>query len=194
MRSDDVHDLPSLNIALRLGDLKQMHYIQNLRVESFLLRHGIRVRDRSGDLSIRKLCKSFFKIGSDDILGLEEEDFLYVSCWSMTLLISLPSRQQIYRSARYRNSNEETYRVTSSTEAYWPGEVLRILSNSSQHPSSASHASLTCAALTALRRFATGPVNARLIRRQASYIVSLHRRRTPCTHGEVDRGYSHFRD
>ena len=65
--------------------------------------------------------------------------------------------------------------MTSSTEAYWPGEVLRILSNSSQHPSSASQASLTCAALTAFRRFATGPVSARLIKRQASYLSAFER-------------------
>ena len=52
---------------------------------------------------------------------------------------------------------------------------MRILSNSSQHPSSASHASLTCDALTAFRRFATGPVSARLIRRQASYISACKR-------------------
>jgi hypothetical protein len=84
MRSDNAHDLSSLDIALRLGDLQQMHYIQDLRVESFLLRHGIWVGNRSGDLSIRKLCKSFFKIGPDDILRFEQEDFLSVSYLFMT--------------------------------------------------------------------------------------------------------------
>jgi hypothetical protein len=85
MRSDNTHDLSSLDIAFRLGDLKQMHDIQDLRVESVLLRHDTWVRDRSRDLSIRKLCKSFFKIGPDDILRFEEEDFLSVSYWSLTL-------------------------------------------------------------------------------------------------------------
>jgi len=171
-----------------------MHDIQDLRVESFLLRHDTWVGDGSGDLSIRKLCKSFFKIGPDDVLRFKEEDFLSVSSQLMTESVSLPSRRRIYQVSSIPLDQGWTYRVTSSTEAYWPGEVLRILSNSSQHPSSASHASLTCAALTALRRFATGPVNARLMRRQASYIVSLHRRRTLYTHCQIDWGYCHFRD
>ena len=84
MRSDNVHDLSNLNIAFRLGDLEQMHYIQDLRVESFLLGHGIWVGNRSRDLGIRKLCKSFFKIGPDDILRFEQEDFLSVSYLFMT--------------------------------------------------------------------------------------------------------------
>jgi hypothetical protein len=173
MRSDNVHDLSSLDIAFRLGNLQKMHYIQDLRVESFLLRHDIWFRYRSSDLSVRELCKSFFEIGPDDILRFEEEYFLSVSYLFMTWSISLPSRRRIYQVSSIPKHKGWTYRVTSSTEAYWPGEVLRILSNSSQHPSSASHASLTCAALTALRRFATGPVSARLIRRQASYFVSV---------------------
>jgi hypothetical protein len=97
MRSDNAHDLSSLDIAFRLGDLKQMHDIQDLRVESVLLRHCIWVGDRSRDLSIRKFCKSFFKIRPDDILRFKEEDFLFVSHWSLTLSISLPSRRRIYQ-------------------------------------------------------------------------------------------------
>jgi hypothetical protein len=97
MRSDNVHDLPSLNITLRLRDLQKMHDIQDLRVQSLLLRHGTWVGDRSRDLSIRKLCKSFFKIGPDDILRFKEEDFLFVSCQLMTESVSLPSRRRIYQ-------------------------------------------------------------------------------------------------
>jgi hypothetical protein len=83
MRSDNAHDLSSLDIALRLGDLQQMHYIQDLRVESFLLRHGIWVGYRSRDLGIRELCKSFFKIGPDDILRFEQEDFLFCQLFAL---------------------------------------------------------------------------------------------------------------
>jgi len=84
MRSDDVHDLSSLDIAFRLGNFEQMHHIQDLRVESLLLRHRIWIGNRSCDLGIRKLCKSFFKIGPDDILRFEEKDFLSVSYLFMT--------------------------------------------------------------------------------------------------------------
>jgi len=97
MRSDNAHDLSSLDIALRLGDLEQMHHVQDLRVESLLLGHRIWVGDRSRDLGISKLCKSFFKIGSDDVLGLEEEDFLFISNLRYTQSVSLPSHQQIYQ-------------------------------------------------------------------------------------------------
>jgi hypothetical protein len=83
MRSDNAHDLSSLDIAFRLGNLKQMHDIQDLRVESFLLRHGIWVGYRSRDLGIRELCKSFFKIGPDDILRFEQEDFLFCQLFAL---------------------------------------------------------------------------------------------------------------
>jgi len=97
MRSDDAHDLPSLDIAFRLGDFQQVHHIQDLRVESFLLRQGIWFGDRSRDLGIRKLPKPIFKIGPDDVLRFKEEDFLTVSCRPMKVPSRLPSRRRIYQ-------------------------------------------------------------------------------------------------
>jgi hypothetical protein len=79
MRSDNAHDLPSLNIAFRLGDFQKTHHVDDLRVESLLLRHSIWVGNRSRNLGIRKLRKSFFKIGPNDILRFEKEDFLSIS-------------------------------------------------------------------------------------------------------------------
>jgi hypothetical protein len=185
MRSDNAHDLPSLNIAFRLGDFQKTHHVDDLRVESLLLRHSIVIwvfvsfASRSSRLDRMTFCASKRKI-------------FCPSARCSANQLAYPAINKSVRSVRYRIKRRATYRVTSSTEAYWPGEVLRILSNSSQHPSSASHASLTCAALTAFRRFATGPVNARLMSRQASYFVSVRARNVETTHGEVDRGYGHF--
>lgn len=73
----------------------------------------------------------------------------------------------------------QTHRNTSSGLEYIVLASAEYLSasNSSQHLSSDSHASLTASPLTSVDRFAEGPVRALLIRLHASYHAPRQRRR-----------------
>jgi hypothetical protein len=79
MSSNDVHDLPSLDVAFGSGDFKQMHHVENLLVETVLSRHGVWIGDRSRHLRIGEPRQTVLEIRPYDILGFKEENFLIIS-------------------------------------------------------------------------------------------------------------------